>query len=67
MKTTHILPLLFLLCTTALPAQIDCNKFLAQGKKAAKQENFELAMNSFNSARRCGNAAMGESADQGPK
>ena len=59
MKTTITLSLLFF-CSSSLPAQIDCNKFLEQGKKAAKQENFELAMNSFNSARRCGDAAMGE-------
>ncbi len=59
----HVLSFLFLL-STALSAQIDCNKFLAQGKKAAKQENFELAMNSFNSARRCGDKHMGELVDK---
>lgn len=63
MKTTLTLFLLFLLSTT-LPAQIDCNKFLEQGKKAAQKENFELAMNSFNSARRCGDATMGELVDK---
>jgi formylglycine-generating enzyme required for sulfatase activity len=63
MKTALTLSLLFLLAT-ALPAQIDCNKFLEQGKKAAQKENFELAMNSFNSARRCGDAAMGELVDK---
>ncbi len=62
MKTV-IFTLCFLI-STALPAQIDCNKFLEQGKKAAQKENFELAMNSFNSARRCGDAAMGELVDK---
>ncbi len=63
MKTTLTLSLFFLLAT-ASSAQIDCNKFLEQGKKAAQKENFELAMNSFNSARRCGDAAMGELVDK---
>ncbi len=46
---------LFFLFITTLPAQSNCDfqKLLSDGKAAAKKENYELALNKFNSARRC--------------
>ena len=40
---------------TSLPAQSNCDfqKLINDGKAAAKKENYELALNKFNSARRC--------------
>lgn len=54
MKNASILIFLFLL-TGTLPAQSNCDfqKLLSDGKAAAKKENYELALNKFNSARRC--------------